>query len=103
MEKIEEVEGLRINGISIKDILSKDLIEDFEKENLNINPVSIVFINEDEQDKKKILIPIILGHQNKIEVEKGILHIDSPNEEYLIKIATLIKSRIRQNENTKES
>jgi hypothetical protein len=96
MEKVEEVEGIRIKGISIKDLLIPELIQEFEAKNLSINPISLVFVQEEGKDKNNMITPIILGHQNKKEVEERILHVDSPNEEHLKIISEILKSKIKE-------
>jgi hypothetical protein len=78
-----EVEKYKFNNISIKDLLKKEVVEELEKGGFNIFPVSLVFINEEGEAKKKIVCPIVVSHQNNKEVQDKVIHLDCPNNKML--------------------
>lgn len=86
-----EIEGLKMKGISINDLLLPEFIEELEKHKVNINAVSLVFVGEEEKDEKKKIIPFVINHQNSEEVREKIVHLSGSNEKDLKKISAIIR------------
>jgi hypothetical protein len=90
-DKVGEIEGIKISGISIRDLLSKEVMNKIDELKLNISPINLVFVREEGSDNKKSITPFVLGHQNSQEVKDKILHISGSNEDDLQKLAKIIK------------
>jgi len=86
-----EIEGLKLKGISIKDLLLPEFIKSLEKAKINLNAVSLVFIMEEGNEKKKIVTPFVLNHQNSQEIKEKILHINGEKEKELKSLVEIIK------------
>ncbi|MDA3780891.1 MAG: hypothetical protein PF487_11840 [Bacteroidales bacterium] len=85
-----EIEGLKLKGITIKDLLLPEFIKRLEDKKINIEAVSLVFIRE-EADGNKGITPFIFNHQNSTEVKEKILHISGANESDLKKVSEIVK------------
>ena len=75
-----EIEGLKLKGISIKDLLLPKFIKNLESTGLNLDAVSLVFVMKEGDEKKKAVSPFILNHQNSQEIKEKILHINGAKE-----------------------
>ncbi len=95
--KTGEIEGIKLSGVSIKDLLSEKFIKKIEDSKLDIQAVSLVFIKEEGTNGAKTLIPFMINHQNSQEVKDKILHIGGANEKDLEKLSKIIKD-IAKNE-----
>ena len=69
-------ERIRVNTVLIRDLLDKKFLDLMEKEELKLDPVSLIFICNKETEGKRQLIGIAMNHQNDKELEDKILHID---------------------------
>jgi len=87
--KMAKAEKFVIENIAISDLIKEDFLEKLKKIDMNIFPVSLLFINEKEKEGVKQAFPLILNHQNNEEVKNRILHVESPNTE-LVKALTKI-------------
>ncbi len=88
-----EVEGVRIKGFLIEDIMKENFLKEMQKNGIKSNVVGLVFMVE---NNKKKFLPIILSHQNNKEVEDKIIHLDSQNSTILNKFVELIKRLIKK-------
>ncbi len=86
-----EIEGLKLKGTTLKKLLLPEFVEKLEKEKININAVSLVFVGEEESNEKKKIAPFIFSHQNSEEIKEEILHITGANEADLKKVSEIIK------------
>lgn len=82
-----EEESLRLNGIDIKKLLNKDFVGKLEELKEDIVPISIIIVKA----KDSMPTPLIIGHQNKKEVDDKILHIGSPDSNFLNKVKEIIE------------
>lgn len=86
-----EIEGLKLKGITLKELLLPKFIEKIENEGINANTVSLVFVREEGTPENKILSHFIFSHQNSEEIKDKILHINGSNEEDLKKFSKILK------------
>jgi len=80
-----DIEGIRIQGFLIKDLLKDDFVKELAQLKADLDPVALVLIGK---------VPLTLGHQKKEEIDKKIIHINCPNSELLDKFVNLIKKKI---------
>lgn len=85
-----EIEGLRMKGIIIKDLLLPKFVHKLEDEGITIEAVSLVFIKEGAQEGAGIT-PFVFSHQNSKEVKDKILHLSGAGELDLKKVSEIIK------------
>lgn len=85
-----KAEKIVIDNKSIKDIFKDDFIHKLKKTNRNIYPVNIVFISETEKNGSKQIQPLVFSHQTSEEVQKNIMHIESPDTELVEIISKII-------------
>jgi len=84
-------ERFQFYDVSLKDIFKDDFISNLTKINKDLFPVTVVIIKEFEENGKKQAIPLVLSHQNNIEVKNKILHIESPDTDLLDKVVKFIE------------
>ena len=75
---IKKQEVLCFEGITISNFLNKKLLQRLKEKKLDITPISLIFIVKEKKGKDEIVYPIIVGHQNRKEVEDKILNINTP-------------------------
>jgi hypothetical protein len=75
----------------LKDIFRKEFLDIIQKVGGNVFPISVILLNEVVNEKSKMAFPIVINHQNKEEVNNGILHIESPNTDLVDKLSKLME------------
>ncbi len=86
-----EIEGLKLKGITIKDLLVQEFINNLKKAGIDANAVSLIFVREDVVGEKKNISPFVLSHQNSKEIDEKIIHISGSNEGDLKKFSDVLK------------
>ncbi|MBU2458748.1 MAG: hypothetical protein KKB29_00065 [Nanoarchaeota archaeon] len=84
-------EKFLIENFSLRDVLDKTFMGEINKLGYNVSPVNLVLIAEKEEAGQKNAFPIVLSHQNNIEVKKKIAHIDSPKSELLEEVIKILE------------
>ncbi len=87
----EEIEGVKIINVSVNELLKQDFLEKIKK--MDLNAVSLVLVYEKGDKQKKIIFPIVLNHQNKLEVQNKIMHLQSPDSSLLDDLVKLFKKK----------
>ena len=87
-----EVEGLRINGFLIEDILKEDFVKELNKDAPNLDIAALIFVKKDKTPP----VTIILNHQSSKEIEEKVLHLNCPDGDLLKKFSEIIKKRIKK-------
>ena len=83
----EEIEKVRLDKISITQLLNENFVKELDELKEGIIPITVVMITT----KNNVPIPLIISHQNKKEVEEKIIHIESPDSNFLNKIKDIIQ------------
>ncbi|QQG40149.1 MAG: hypothetical protein HYS81_01935 [Candidatus Aenigmatarchaeota archaeon] len=83
---MEQIESVRLHGVGLGDLFDKEFASNLSQMDKDIMPASIVLVKV----KNNMPIPLIMSHQNKKEVEDKILHIESPDPEFLQKVKSMI-------------
>lgn len=94
MEKVGEIEGLKLSGVSVRDLLSDKFVKNMEALKLNLDAITLVLIKEDGEENKKTVMPFIIGHQNSQELKDKVLHISGSKEKELEELAKAIKETL---------
>lgn len=85
-------EKIRLNDLSIRDLINPKFEKEIEKKDLSIIPISLVFIDvKKSKNKIKKISPIILSHQNDKEIKNKILHLECPESEILEKMEKILE------------
>lgn len=84
---VEEIEKLKLGNVEIKKLLDKNFMDKIEKLGEGITPISIVLI----KIRGKMAIPLVISHENEEEVKSKIVHINSPDQNFLNKVKDMIK------------
>lgn len=88
---VRKQESVLFEGIRISDFLDKKFLEKLKKEELELLPVSLVFIATEKEENKKTPYPIIIGHENPDEVKNKIMHINTPSTELSDKFIKMLE------------
>ncbi|GBE20554.1 hypothetical protein BMS3Abin17_01295 [archaeon BMS3Abin17] len=87
---VRKQEILCFEGISISDLLDKNFLKKLSEKDLKIDPISLVFMVKEMNEKKEIY-PIILGHESNEELSKKIMHVNAPSNESSKKFIKLLE------------
>jgi len=83
----ETIEKIRLDNKSASQLLNPDFVKQLSELKQDIIPASIVLI----KTKDNISIPLVISHQSKKEIEEKIIHIESPDQEFLDKVKNIIE------------
>lgn len=75
---VKKEEVLCFEGSALSDFLNKKFLEKIEEKKLDLLPINLIFIATEKEKGKEGMYPIILGHSNREEVKKKMLHISAP-------------------------
>lgn len=87
-----EIEGLKLKGLTIKDLLLPEFVKNIEKEGIDANAVSLVFVKEEKDGENKKIFPFVFNHKNSEEIKEKILHISGDHETDLNKFLEILKN-----------
>lgn len=92
---IIQPERLKITNLLIKDILDKDFYNELSANNLNLVPISLVFLRVQKKElidgKPEFNITSLnLAHENENELREKILHVACQDPELLEKMSKLL-------------
>lgn len=79
-------EKVRVSGLSLRDLLKPEVLSKAEAEKLKMFPVFMVFQVEEPEMRM-----LTINHENRKEVEEGIIHVQSDSPEILHAFAELQK------------
>jgi len=86
---VKKQEVLCFEGISISDFLDKKFLEKIREQNLEIDPISLVFMVENKKDKE--ISPIVLAHESKQDVIDKTIRINAPSNNTFEKFIKLLE------------
>ena len=83
----EEVEKIRLDKISLSQLFNENFVNKLEelKEEILLNAVILM------KTKNNVSIPLIISHQNKKEIDGKIVHIESPDSDFLNEVKEIIQ------------
>lgn len=73
---IKNQEVLLFQGISLNDIIKEEFLKKIQDKKLDIEPISLVLIACEQNEKSKKMFPIIISHESKEEIKSRMLHIN---------------------------
>ena len=73
---INNQEVLLFQGISLNEIIKEEFLKKIKDKNLDIEPISLVLIACEKDEKSKKMFPIIISHESKEEIKSKMLHIN---------------------------
>ncbi len=83
----EEVEKIRLDKVSLSQLFNQNFINKLDELKEDVFPNAIILI----KTKDSVSMPLIISHQNKKEVEGKIIHIESPDSDFLNKIKNMLQ------------
>ncbi len=89
-----EIEKFKLSNLKITQLLNKEFVDRVaSNKKFEIDPTHIMLLNVERKEDKKIvnICPIMIGHQSKEEVEKGIVHVDCSNSEVMSFMLKILK------------
>lgn len=87
-----EIEGLRVSGLSIRDFLKEDFVEEMDRISPDIDVVALVMMKKN--GKKAMSTPIIFNHQSAEEIKSKTLHLDCSDAKTLEMVKKMIEKRM---------
>jgi hypothetical protein len=69
-------ERLAVDNKLLSELFDKTFMQKISDLGKNIFPVNALFIYEIDEDGKKTVIPIIINHDSKVDVDNETLHIE---------------------------
>ena len=73
---IKNQEVLLFQGVSLNEILKEEFLNKVKEKKLDIEPISLILIAYEQDEKSKKMFPIIISHESKEEIKSKILHIN---------------------------
>jgi len=73
---IKNQEILLFQGVSLNEIIKEEFLKKIKEKKLDIEPVSLVLIAHEQDEKVKKMFPIIISHETKEEIKTKMLHIN---------------------------
>ena len=78
---IKNQEVLLFQGVSLNEILKEEFLNKVKEKKLDIEPISLILIAYEQDEKSKKMFPIIISHESKEEIKSKILHINLKKSE----------------------
>jgi len=88
-----KAEKFILENFCLKDMFKEDFIRKLDSIHGDVFPVTVVFINETEEEGVKNGFPIIFNHQSKEEVDKKLLHVESSNTELIERVVKILEEK----------
>lgn len=89
----ETAERIRLSGTNIKTLLSPKLVAGLNNSKKQLSPIALILIHHVLDDKGKIknAIPVGIVHNNPLEIDQKIVHIDSTDSELVAEVTKILK------------
>jgi len=91
-----EIEGFRLSGIAISDLLLPEFVKKVQDAKLGIDAISLAFVGLDGQDNNRVVVPFVLNHQSSQEVKDKVIHLSGGREKDLKTLAEILKEVIKK-------